>query len=137
MRRYKFLEQKEIYEALNQLRNAFLAARNGDEVEKIIKGILTTDERLKIGRRILIAEYIKSNIGIDKIRQLMKVGKNTIMHVARLLEENSECFELINRRNKLVENEYKAKKYKKIGGPKIIFKTKYYTGFTRKDVKRQ
>ena len=49
MRRYRFLEKEEIFDALNKLRNAFLAARDGDEVEEIINGLLTFDEKMKIG----------------------------------------------------------------------------------------
>ena len=46
MRRYRFLEKEEIFDALNKLRNAFLAARDGDEVEEIINGLLTFDEKM-------------------------------------------------------------------------------------------
>lgn len=137
MKRYQFLQKEEIYEALNRLRNAFLASRDGNEVEEIINGLLTQDERLKIGRRILIAEYISSGVGIDEIRRQLKVGKNTIMHVTRLLEENPECFSLIEKRSQYVEKEYKSKKYKVVGNSQLVFKRKVYSGFSRKDVKRK
>ena len=63
MRRYKFLQKEDLFEALNRLRDAFLAAKDGNEVEEIINGLLTQDEKLKIGRRILVAEYIKDGMG--------------------------------------------------------------------------
>lgn len=137
MKRYQFLQKEEIYEALNRLRNAFLASRDGNEVEEIINGLLTQDERLKIGRRILIAEYISSGLGIDEIRRQLKVGKNTIMHVSKLIDTNPNCYDLIKRRSILVEKEYKNKRYNKIGGSELIFKRKYYSGFSRKNVKRK
>lgn len=136
MRRYKFLENKEVYEALNKVRDAFLAARNGDQVNKIIDGLLTHDEKLKIGRRILIAEYLTSGFAINEISKILRVGKNTIMHISRRIEKHDEWFELIEERSKKVEKEYQKKKYKSLGSSTKIFKTKAYTGFKRKDVKR-
>lgn len=136
MRRYKFLTKDDIYEAFNRLKDAFLAAKNSDEVEEIIKGLLTHDEKLKIGRRIIIAEYLKDGMGIDEIAKTLKVGKNTIMTVAKKLDENSIFLDLINKRRKKVENDYSKKKYRFVGGSKLIFKKKEYTGFKRKDVDR-
>lgn len=136
MRRYKFLQKEDIYEALDRLRDAFLAAKNGEEVEEIIKGLLTTDEKLKIGRRIIVAEYLREGMGIDGIAKALKVGKNTIMSVAKKMDENSIFLDLINKRREKVEGEYNRKKYRFIGGSKLIFKKREYTGFKRKDVGR-
>lgn len=136
MKRYRFLDKTDVYEALNRLKDAFLAAKNGDEVEKIIKGLLTTDEKLKIGRRIIIAESLRSGLTIDEISKLLKVGKNTILHVSRLLDQQPEGFELIEKRRNIMEKTYKNKSYKKVGGSGLVFKRKVYGGFTRKEVKR-
>lgn len=136
MRRYKFLTKDDVYDAFNRLRDAFLAAKNGVEVEEIIKGLLTHDEKLKIGRRILVAEYLRDGIGIDEIAKTLRVGKNTIASVARKLDENSLFLDLIDKRKERVENEYGRRKYRFIGGSKLIFKKKEYAGFKRKDVKR-
>lgn len=136
MRRYKFLDKEEIYEALNRLRDAFLAAKNGLEVEEIIKGILTTDERLKIGRRIIIAECIRTGMGLDEIVDTLKVGKSTIMYVMRKLDQNPRFIDLILARQKKVESEYSKRRYRLIGSSYQVFKKKEYTGFKRKDVGR-
>lgn len=136
MRRYKFLTKDDVYEAFDRLRDAFLAAKNGEEVEEIIKGLLTTDEKLKIGRRIIIAEYLKDGMGIDEIAKSLKVGKNTIMTVAKKLDENTIFLDLVNKRRKKVESEYNSKRYRLIGGSKLVFKKREYTGFKRKDVER-
>lgn len=136
MRRYKRLEQNDVFEALNRLRDAFLAARDGNEVDKILDGLLTHDEKLKIGRRIVIADWLKEGVGIDLITAHLKVGKNTIMHVSRRLEKYEDCFKLINRRTEIVEKTYQSKGYKSVGGSKIVFNRKEWTGFRRKDVKR-
>ena len=136
MRRYRFLDKADIYEALNRLRDSFLAAKNGGEVQEIINSLLTSDERLKIGRRVIIAESLHSGLTIDEISKLLKVGKNTILHVSRLLDQHPKGFELIERRRKIVEKSYKNTAYKKMGGSGMFFKRKVYSGFTRKDVTR-
>lgn len=136
MRRYKFLRKEDVYEALNRLRDAFLAAKDGTEVEEIINGLLTQDEKLKIGRRILIAEYIKAGNSLDEITNMLKVGKNTIVSVMKSLDTYPTFFDLISRRSKKVETTYGQRKYRLIGGSTLVFKKRQYTGFKRKDVKR-
>lgn len=136
MRRYKFLKKDSVFAALNKLRASFLAANDGEEVDEIIKGILTYDERMKIGRRIQIAQLLNQSLRYREIMKELKVGLPTIMLVSRKMNQNPHCFELIMKREEKVENEYKRKKYKTEGGSKLIFKKKVYTGYTRKNVKR-
>ncbi|OGH30857.1 MAG: hypothetical protein A3J69_02485 [Candidatus Levybacteria bacterium RIFCSPHIGHO2_02_FULL_42_12] len=136
MRRYRFLNKDDIYSALNGLRDAFLAAKDGNEVEEIINGLLTYDEKLKIGRRILVAQYLKNGISFDEIIKMLKVGKNTIASVMKNLDEYPTSFELIDKRGQKVQEEYRKRRYNLVGGPKLMFKKKEYTGFKRKDVAR-
>lgn len=136
MRRYRFLTNEDIYEALNRLRDAFLAAKDGNEVEEIITGLLTYDEKMKIGRRILVAEFIKAGLGIEEISKILKVGKGTIISVMKILDEHPSFLDLIKKRSHKVEKEYQDKKYRSIGGSKLVYKNNEYTGFKRKDVKR-
>lgn len=136
MRRYNFLQQDDVFESFNKLRNAFLAAKNGEEVDKILNGLLTLDERIKIGRRILVAEYIIAGVKIEEISTILSVGKNTIASVSRALSENPECFKLIEERGKKVESEYKRKSHRMVGASTMILKRREYTGFKRKNVKR-
>lgn len=136
MRRYKFLRKEDVYEALNKLRDAFLAAKDGNEVEEIINGILTHDEKIKIGRRILIAECLKLEKSLDEIAKMLKVGKNTITSVMKSLDMYPASFELISKRGNKVEKTYMQKKYRLIGGSTLVFKKREHTGFKRKDVKR-
>lgn len=134
--RYYFLGKDYIFEALNKLRAAFLAAKDGNDVEQIIKGVLTNDERLKIGRRIQIAQMLLEGFSYRDIKDELKVGYPTIELVANKLTKYPLCFELINKREDKVENIYKLRAYKKSGGSKMIFKRKTYTGYKRKDVER-
>lgn len=136
MRRYKFLLKEEVYEALNGVRDALLAARDGNDVEDIMKGILTFDERMKIGRRVLIAEYLLAGVPFEEITRMLKVGKTTIGFVSKKLDEYTKCFELIKSRRNKVETVFGKKAYVERGSSKMVFKRKEYTGFKRRDVRR-
>ncbi|OGM28056.1 hypothetical protein A2962_05570 [Candidatus Woesebacteria bacterium RIFCSPLOWO2_01_FULL_39_61] len=136
MRRYKFLGEDSVFAALNKLRTSFFAANDGLQVDEIIKGILTYDERMKIGRRIQIAQLLDQGLQYREIMKELKVGLPTIMLVSRKMDQNPRCFELIMAREEKVEKEYKGKAYKKVGESKIVFERKEYTGFRRKNVKR-
>jgi len=136
MKRYQFLSEKDVYSALNKLRDAFLAASNGDDVNKIINGLLTPDERLKIGRRILVADAILNNLTIEEISQNLSVGKATVLSVYRSLEIDGSWYQLISKRSDKVEKEYQEKKFVLRGGSLQIKKRKEYSGFKRKEVKR-
>ncbi len=136
MQRYAFLSKEAAYEALNQLRSAFLAAKDGNDVEGIIKGVLTSDERFKIGRRVQIAQLLKRGVGYEEIRDMLKVGFTTINFVDRSLCEHSRAFDLIDKRSDKVEREHRSKAYARSGGSLQVFKKASYTGFSRKDVRR-
>lgn len=136
MRRYKFATEKEIFEAWNKLRDALLVAHDGKEVNTIMQALFTDEEKFQLGRRILIAEYLRGGMTFVEISDLLKVGKETILRMSRKLEENPEGFSLIEKRGKKVEQEYQKKKYKEVGGSKLIRKQKKYTGIMRKDIGR-
>ena len=103
MRRYKRLNRTETFEAFTRVRDAFLAANDEKNADKIIDGLLTHDEKLKIGRRIIIAKYLRLGSTIDEVCRELKVGTNTVIHVARRLEKYKDCFDLIEKRNKHIE----------------------------------
>ncbi len=136
MKRYNFLDQDDVYDALNKLRDAFLAAKNGEQVEQIINSLLTFDEKMKIGRRIIIAMLIKNNVGYDEIARKLNVGKNTILSVIKSLDKYPDAFDMIEARRIKVENEYGKNKFINTGGSKLVFKKKVYSGFRRKNVGR-
>ena len=137
MRKYGHLTKEDIYEALNKIRDAFLAARDGSQVNDIMDSILTSEEKIMIGRRVLAVEYLKSGyLTIAEIRSMLKMGTSTIMNMARQSERYPKGFELIETRSKRVESEYQKKKYRKSGGSTLVFKRKEYTGIRRKDIRR-
>lgn len=136
MHRYGFLTKEGVYEALNKLRAAFLAAKDGHQVEEIILGVLTHDERMKIGRRIQIAGMLAAGATYDEIMDSLKIGKSTIGLVEKGLREHSLAYKLINQREDRVEREFKSRAYRKVGGSTMVFKKTVYTGATRKDIER-
>ncbi len=136
MKRYHFLTKEEVYEAFNRLRDAFLAAKDGSDVEEIISAILTNDEKLRIGRRILIADFLRTGTTVKEIADLLQVGNNTVMSVAKSIDLHENGFKLLDKRKREVEKKYQSKKYKLVGGSTKIFKSKVYTGYKRKDVER-
>jgi len=136
MRRYGFLEKESVYEALNKLRAAFLAARDGAEVEEIIMGILTHDERMKIGRRIQIAQMLQNELSYQEIKDNLNVGFATIGLVDKLITNHSIAYKLIDKREQKVEETFNRKAFEMSGNPKAVFKTKIRTKFSRKEVPR-
>ncbi len=135
MRRYRFLDKDSVFSTLNKLRASFLAAKDGDEVEQIINAILTHDEKMKIGRRIQVAEMLLQGVLYRDIVKDLKVGMSTVLLMMRKLEENKKGIDLVVAREEKVEREYRKKAYI-TSGPKTIVKRKFYTGYLRKDVKR-
>ena len=135
-RRYRYLNKDFWFSALNKIRHAFLAADNGEEVDKIINAVLTSDEKMKIGRRIEIVEYLLEEAPYEEIVKELKVGKATVISVAKKLEGNKEGYDFIFRRQKKVESEFKQNAYIKVGPSMLLHKKTEYTGFKRKDVKR-
>jgi len=136
MRRYQFLSREEIFDALNKLRAALLAAKDGHDVEEIMNGILTSDERLRLGRRIKIAQLLSQGKLVSDLARELKVGYSTISSVQKSMDQHPRCFELIDKREEKVESEAKSKTYRQVGSSMKVFKKKVYTGFTRKDVSR-
>ncbi|HMS22946.1 MAG TPA: Trp family transcriptional regulator [Candidatus Levybacteria bacterium] len=136
MKRYKDISQDDIFSAWNKLRDALLAAKDGHEVEEIMKSLFTDEEKFQLGRRIMIAECIKDSMTNAEICDLLKVGRSTVTHILRRVEKYPKGFMLIEKRGKRVKREYENKKYKEVGGSRLIWKKKIYTGVTKKDIKR-
>ena len=134
--RYSFLSNSDEYDATNMVRNAFLAAKNGNDVEEIINAILTTDEIIKVGRRIQIANMLATGVSGQEIKLILGVGRDTITVVAKHLIKYPAGFKLIYDRARKVEKVYREKSKKEVYSSTLVHKKKEYTGFTRKKVER-
>lgn len=135
MRRYSFLKKETVYDAFNRVRDSFLAAKDGREVDSVTDAILTSDEKLRLGRRVQIAGLLAQETPYREIKRQLKVGIETISQVEKKLSGNAEGFQIIFRRRGKVESDFRKKAYVKVGS-KRVFKWKEYTGFKRKDVAR-
>lgn len=136
MGRYNFLTEKDILTALYRLDDAFLAAKDGHEVKEIINSLLTEDEKIRIGRRILIAEALRGGMKFKELVDATNVGFATITWVSKQLVNHPFGFQLIFKRRTKLEKEYESKKYRSVGGSTLIYKKKEYTGIKRSDIKR-
>jgi uncharacterized protein YerC len=97
MKRYHFLSEKEIIEALDHLKDAFLSAKNAREIGHIIDGLLTHDEKMKIGRRIIVAKLLDSFTSRELV-ETSRFGRTTLSLVSKLRDANPEAFNLILKR---------------------------------------
>lgn len=125
-----------MYEALNEVRDAFLAAKDGNEVNEIMSFMLTTEEKIRLGRRVLLAKYLELDLTLDEIYKMLKVGKSTVQFVTRRAHLHPMGLKLIRKRGSKVEDEYQKRKFREVGGSQLVFKRKEYTGVKRKDIKR-
>ena len=136
MGRYNFLTKDDILTALYRLNDAFLAAKDGNEVKEIINSLLTEDEKIRIGRRILVAEALKNEMKFKDLVEATNMGFATISCISKQLSSHPIGFQLIFKRRLKLEKDYEDKKYRKVGGSKLVFKKKSYTGIKRSDIKR-
>jgi predicted DNA-binding protein YlxM (UPF0122 family) len=118
------------------MRIILLAAHDGNDVGKIMSFVFTQDEILKIGRRLIVADYVQGELSFNEIVKDLKVGKNTVNLMIKKLVIDTSAYKLIKAREKRVEEEYKDKAYRKVGSPKLFHKKKEYTGYKRSDVSR-
>lgn len=136
MNRYKDLTRKDINESLYKLRDAFLAAKKGEDVDEIINFLLTPEEKIMIGRRVLVAEAVSQDMPFLEICNLYHVGKGTVVSITRQLEHYLKGYRLIIQRGVTAEKKFQSKKYRKTGGSNLVYKKKEYTGVKRKDIER-
>jgi len=135
-RRYLFLTKDSIESCLDYLRDAFLAAEDGHDVDAIIDFILTSDEKTRIARRIQIAFWLINGFKYDEIIQELKTSPRTISDVDKNLLLYKNGFHLISKKRKKINKSYEQKKFRQRGSSLKIKKWKERTEFNRKDVKR-
>jgi uncharacterized protein YerC len=89
MSRYASFPKDLVFNALNRLRSSFLAAKDGNDVEEIINGVLTYDERMKIGRRIEIANMLLDGCVYENIEEKFLLTKRCIIPATGFYEWKS------------------------------------------------
>lgn len=105
----KEMEDKVRMETLDALYTAASSIKGREAVKLFLKDLLTSSERIMLGRRILIARRLLSGESARVIAADMKVGYDTVYRVARWLEDQLPGYE---QAIKEMEKEFKARKEK-------------------------
>ena len=87
------LGEKEIMKTLDTLYTAASAVTGRDAVKLFLKDLLTSSERIMLGRRIIIARMLLSGETYDGITKRLKVGHDTIFRVQRWLNDQMPGYE--------------------------------------------
>lgn|SRR3989344_2051507 len=96
-------------ETLDALYTAASSVHGREAVKLFLRDLLTSSERIMLGRRILIARRLLAGEASTKIAADLKVGYDTIYRVGRWLEDQLPGYE---RAIKNMEEEFKARKQK-------------------------
>ncbi|OGG44001.1 hypothetical protein A2841_03785 [Candidatus Kaiserbacteria bacterium RIFCSPHIGHO2_01_FULL_48_10] len=89
----KKLTDKDRIETLDALYTAATAMRGRDAVKLFLRDLLTEDEQVMLGRRILIAQQLLTGATYDAIALKMHVGHDTIQRVHRWLRDELPGYE--------------------------------------------
>ena len=92
-KRQKDLTKEEIIATLDALYTAASAIKGRNEVKLFLRDLLTSSERIMLGRRIIIARMLIAGESYREIGRRLRVGNNTIRRVERWLEDQFPGFE--------------------------------------------
>lgn len=92
-RKIKDLSEKEKVETLDALYTAAGSLQGRAAMKEFLKDLLTTSERVMLGRRIIIARRILAGDLTTDIAKDMKVGFDTIYRVQRWLNDTMPGYE--------------------------------------------
>jgi len=81
---------------INDLVNAFLEARNRDEVLDFLMGLLTPKELDEIARRLEIVKMLKAGFSQREIVDKLNVGISTVTRGSKELKLNR--FKILNKK---------------------------------------
>src|SRR3989344_624072 len=91
--RARELSDKARIEVLDTLYTAAGAVRGRDAMKLFLRDLLTTSERIMLGRRIIIARKLIAGETHRKIEEDMKVGRDTVQRVQRWLDDQTPGYE--------------------------------------------
>ncbi|MEK7076053.1 MAG: YerC/YecD family TrpR-related protein [Patescibacteria group bacterium] len=84
------LDNKDRMIYLEALYTAISTLKSREEIKGFLRDLLTSSERIMLGRRILIAKKLLEGKLYSEIVEEMKVGMDTIMRVHRWLEDENK-----------------------------------------------
>ncbi|MBU2577495.1 hypothetical protein KKA69_01530 [Patescibacteria group bacterium] len=68
-------------EVLSLLYQVVSDTRKTDEIEKLLKGLLSEAELLSIAKRIAVAKYLKEGLSYTEIKKRLKVSSATVSQI--------------------------------------------------------
>ena len=92
-RKISELSEKEIMVTLDTLYTAASTMRGRDAVKLFLRDLLTSSERIMLGRRIIIARMLIKGESYDEIGKRLRVGRATISRIHRWLSDQFPGFE--------------------------------------------
>lgn len=92
-RRLEELTKEETMATLDSLYTAASAIKGRNAIKLFLRDLLTSSERIMLGRRIIIARMIIAGESYDEIADRLRVGRATIGRVHRWLKDQFPGFE--------------------------------------------
>lgn len=92
-RKLSELSKEETIATLDALYTAASVLKGRDAMKLFLRDLLTSSERIMLGRRIIIARMLIAGISYDEIGERMRVGRATIGRVQRWLHDQFPGFE--------------------------------------------
>ncbi|MBU6310369.1 hypothetical protein KGO06_00340 [Patescibacteria group bacterium] len=109
-RKISDLTDTERIETLDALYTAASTLKGRDATKRFLKDLLTTSERVMLGRRILIARDLLAGVSRNEIMARMRVGPDTVYRVQQWLDDTMPGYEdVVEEMNKAHEARRKPK----------------------------
>ena len=115
------LTDKEVMKTLDALYTAASAIKGREAVKLFLKDLLTTSERIMLGRRIIIAQKLLRGENQEDIIKSLGVGFDTIAKVQRWLKDQMPGYEQAISE---MEKEFSNRKEKKLYATSILYRLK-------------
>lgn len=120
-RKREDLTEEEIIVTLDTLYTAASAVKGRDAVKLFLRDLLTSSERIMLGRRIIIARLLISGETYNSIQERMNVGHATIGRVQRWLDDQFPGFEQAVAE---MEKEFRKRAQKRLYATSMLYRLK-------------
>lgn len=124
-RRMSDLSKEETIATLDALYTAASAIKGRDAMKLFLRDLLTSSERIMLGRRIIIARMLIADVSYNEIGERMRVGRATIGRVQRWLHDKFPGFEnAIKEMEREFSSRYKKHDEKYLYATSMLFRLK-------------
>lgn len=89
------IPESEREELLREVETLFSSCRSGEELQRLLRGLLSPDERVMFGRRLRIVKLLLEGKPHAVIASKLGVGFDTIDRVRRWLERERAAYHLL------------------------------------------